>query len=149
MNKDALLATIIGFIIGVAITGGILFAPKAAKYLPHFNFPKLNLANNSKPKQPSPKTTPQVKPTTFSITSPLDSSLITSDTILVSGTAPVASYVTIGGFSDENAITVGSDGKFAAKIAVGEGRNDITVTAFQNNDVASKKVTVYYTPEKF
>jgi hypothetical protein len=153
MNKDALLATVIGFLIGVAITGGILFAPKVAKYLPHIQLPRtltsLSFLNHkNQPVEPTPKTAPPPS-AIFSVTSPLDQSLADSDSILVSGTAPAGTYVTIGGLSDESAVLVGKDGKFAGKISLGEGTNEITVSAFSGETVTNQKITVYYTPEKF
>ena len=54
MNKDALLATLIGFGIGLLITAMLLVGPKLLVYLPNISFsiPKFNVS------QSVPTTTP-------------------------------------------------------------------------------------------
>jgi hypothetical protein len=154
MNKDALFATIIGFVIGVFITAGIFFGPKLIKYLPHFTIPSLSFSlptTNKKDTVKTNKSQPQKtnNVTLLEITSPINESLTDKDTILVSGNAPADNFVTIGGLIDEDGAIVKPDGKFAGKITLSEGKNDISVTAFKGNSILTKTVTVYFTPEKF
>lgn len=143
MNKDALLATLIGFGIGLLITGLLLVGPNLLKIFPAITLPTISLTQN----KTAPTPTPTPKAATFTIESPLPESIENSTDLLVSGTAPVGSTVVIAGYSDESVITVASDGKYAGKVTLGEGKNDISVTALSSGKSSTQTVTVYYTQE--
>jgi len=53
MNKDALLATIIGFGIGLVITGALLLGPTLSASFPAFSLPKINFKSAKKPEDRS------------------------------------------------------------------------------------------------
>jgi hypothetical protein len=154
MNKDALLATGIGFLLGIIITSMILFGPKLVSQLPKFNLPKIGFSiklpsfgakQQDKPSNSQQKNTP----TSLSITSPLPEALVESDPLLVSGSAPKGSTVVVGGEMDEDIVTTTDTGAFAGKITLREGKNSILITAVNGSDVFEQTITVYYTPEKF
>ena len=139
MNKDALLATLIGFGIGLLITGLLLVGPNILTMLPKIQLPKTNTAT------PTPAPTPKV--TTFAIESPLADSIENTSELLVSGTAEAGITLVIAGPSDESVVVVAQDGKFAGKLTLVEGKNDITVTALSKDKTSTQNVTVYYTGE--
>lgn len=139
MNKDALLATLIGFGIGLLITGLLLVGPNILSMLPKVQLPKTNSVT------PTPTQTP--KTTTLTIESPLPDSIENASELLVSGTAEVGATLVIAGPSDESVILVKDDGKFAGKVTLLEGKNDITVTALSKDKTSTQNVTVYYTEE--
>lgn len=143
MNKDALLATLIGFGIGLLITGLLLIGPNIVKMFPAIKLPTISFSQNNT----SPAPTPTPKAALFSIESPLPDAIENSPDLLVSGTAPAGSTVVIAGPSDESVVAVASDGKFAGKITLVEGRNDITVTSLTPDKQTSQSVTVFYTEE--
>lgn len=143
MNKDALLATLIGFGIGLLITGLLLVGPNILKMFPTITFPKFSFLQT----QPSPTPTPTPKAATFSLESPLPDAIENASDLLVSGTASPGSTVVIAGPSDESVVAVSSDGKFAGKITLVEGKNDITVTSLSKDKNESQTVTVYFTEE--
>ena len=147
MNKDAILATIIGFVIGLTITGLILLGPKVAKYIPKINLhlPTISLLMN----KPTP--TPKLKQKPFSLTidSPLPESIASDSDLLVSGTTGAGAMVVIQGNTNDTIVTATPDGKYAAKITLVEGQNTITVTSYHQKDHAVQTVTVYYTEEQF
>lgn len=143
MNKDALLATLIGFGIGLLITGLLLVGPNILKLFPSIKMPTLSFSQEKS--SPAPTPTPKVAPLT--VESPLPESIENSSDLLVSGTAPAASTVVIAGPSDESVVAVVSDGKFAGKITLIEGKNDISVTALSAGSTSTQTVTVYYTQE--
>jgi hypothetical protein len=153
MNKDAILATLIGFGVGIIITSAVLFGPNLIKRFPtihipnlSFKIPSLNMGKPS-PKPPAK----QNKPTTiqFKIDSPLDDSLSDSADILVSGSAHPGSTIIIGGPNDEQVILVPDSNTYAGKISLSEGENEISVAEFIDGKTTLNKVTVFYTPEKF
>jgi len=145
MNKDALLATLIGFGIGLLITGLLLVGPNITKALPKVILPTITFF------QPKQKSTPAPTPTPsqFSVTieSPLAETIENSTDVLVSGVTSPGSTVVIAGSVDDTAVVAQTDGKYAGKITLTEGKNDIIVTAYRQTNQASQTVTVYYTPE--
>ena len=148
MNKDALLATIIGFGIGLVITGALLLGPTLSASFPAFSLPKINFPKfNQQSAQPTLPAQP--KELAVVITSPLAEAIEPNDTVLVSGTTLPEALVVVSGASDEDVVKTNGDGAYAGKIALTEGENIITVTAYKDGSTASQTVTVFYTPEEF
>lgn len=153
MNKDALLATFIGFVVGLVVTGLVLYGPSLTKNLPKIQFPKFSFSLPKKADtKPSPTPTVTVSNGKHSVTieSPLPDALEQSDKVLVSGTTSPSSTVIISSSIDEVVVQTNGDGKYAGKVTVSEGKNDITVTSIQKPDaVATQTVSVFYTPEEW
>lgn len=145
MNKDALLATLIGFGIGLLITGILLVGPNVIKLFPAIKLPSFSFSQSDKGGGPSPTPTP--KAATFTIESPLPESIESTSELLVSGTAGAGATVVIAGPGDESVVVVGADGKFAGKVMLVEGKNDISVTSLQAGKSSVQNVTVYFTEE--
>jgi hypothetical protein len=154
MNKDAFLATGIGFLLGIIITSLILFGPKLTSHFPKLtlptfnfalNFPLFNKKSNNKPIGSKPSNTP----TSLTVSSPLPDTLAESDTILVSGTAPVDATVIIGGELDEEIVHTTANGSYAGKVTLREGKNSLLITSIQGSEQSEQAINVYYTPEKF
>ncbi len=145
MNKDALLATIIGFGIGLLITGLLLVGPNILKLLPAVRLPELSFLSTQK-NQPTP--TPAAKQNDVTIGSPLSENIESSRDLLVSGSAPAGATVVIAGPLDESVVTAKSDGTFAGNVTLAEGKNDLTVTAYSAKKTFAATVTVYYTQEQ-
>lgn len=155
MNKDAVFATLIGLAIGLILTGIILIGPNALKSLPHINglsFPKITLPKIAFPQKkniPTPSTPVQKELHTVSIESPLEDAIETTDQVLISGTTSKESKVIIQGFVDDVVVMTNGDGKYAGKVTVNEGKNEILVTSYHEKDVATQTITIYYTPENW
>lgn len=141
MNKDAILATLIGFGIGLVITGILLVGPNLLKLLPSIKLPAFTQS------QQLPTPTPAPKVPGFAIESPLPETIENTPDLLVNGTASPGATIVIAGPGDESVVTVGSDGKFAGKITLTEGKDDITVTSVLGAKITSQTVTVYFTQE--
>jgi hypothetical protein len=146
MNKDALLATLIGFGIGLFITGMLFVGPKIAGYFPKISF---DFSQFFKPSaKPAQKTTPAPKEFSVTVDSPLPDSIESEKEVLVSGsTAPEATVVMQGNVNDA-AVQTKADGKFAGKLTLVEGRNEITVVSYLKDKKTTQTVTVFYTPEE-
>lgn len=146
MNKDTLLATIIGLVLGLTITGIFLFSPNLFKMLPHINIPNLSFKPPSTAtKKITPTPTPQ--PPQFTISSPLPDSIETNDQLVVSGVTKSNTTVVVAGGIDDDVTTSNSDGKYAGKITLTEGKNDISVTSYIDSKPTTQTVTVHYTQE--
>ncbi len=144
MNKDALLATMIGFGIGLLIMGIFLMGPNLIKSFPAIQLPRFSFLEKKTESTPTPP------PASFAITidSPLPDAIEEKDEVLVSGsTAPGASVV-VAGNVDEMVVIADAQGKFAGKVSLAEGKNDLTVTSYADAKQTAAKVTVFYTPEE-
>ncbi len=146
MNRDAILATLIGFGVGLFIMVVILFGPSLVKKFPAVSLPKLSIPKITR-SQPTPTPTPGPKPLT--IQSPLPDSLESKAKIVVSGTTQPDSLVVVEGPSDEAVVKTNGEGKFAGEVTLSEGKNELIVTSYANQKAERKTVTVFYTPEEF
>lgn len=144
MNKDALLATVIGFVVGLCITGLLLMGPKLMAYLPKISLPTISLG------QSNPQTTPaaDAKDFTLTIDSPLSEAIEHTAEVLVSGTTHPKSTVMIQTDADDEVVLAAEDGKYAGRITLAEGKNDLTVTSYKDGKPETKTVQVFYTPEE-
>lgn len=143
MNRDALLATLIGLGLGLVMTGVLVFGPGLLKFLPHvpnFGIPKSISQNVAGP-------TPTPSQFAVSITSPLPEAISDTSQLVVSGATFPKSIVVVQGANDDDVVVVGDDGKYAGKITLVEGKNDIRVTSYLNTKQTTQTVTVYYTQE--
>ena len=145
MNKDALLATLIGFGIGLLITGLLLAGPNFLKLFPPIKLPTISFSQQKKN-----AVTPTPTPPQFAVTieSPLPDSIESNEVLLVSGATSPGATVVIGGPTDETVVVVKDDGKFAGKVTLVEGKNDVVVTSYLNDKQATSAVTAYYTEEE-
>jgi len=96
------------------------------------------------------KPTPTPKPGEgLTIQSPLPEAIETKNETLVSGTVAPDSMVVIETDTTETVAVANSQGSYAGKITLREGKNDIIVTSYTQGKVQTQTVTVYYTPEDF
>lgn len=151
MNKDALLATVIGFGVGLVIAALVFLGPTVFKNMPQIHFPDLSALWSKFTAQKNNATpTPTPKPNeTLSIQSPLPESIEAKNESLISGSAPPNAIIVIEGESTENVVVANAEGSYAGKIALGEGKNEITVTSHAGASTQTQSVIVYYTPEDF
>lgn len=152
MNKDAILATIIGFGVGLVIAGLVFLGPALFKGMPHLHFPDLSFlsklkSTSNKPK-PTPKPTKQIA-SKLTIESPLAESIEPKDQTLVSGNTSPNAIVVLEGENGETVVVANATGAYAGNLTLGEGKNDLIVTSYSGSKSESQSVTVYYTPEKF
>lgn len=140
-----MLATLIGFGIGLLITGLLLVGPNITKSFPKINLPAITFSQSKQ----KPAATPTPTPSQFAVTieSPLAETIENTTSLLVSGVTNPGSTVVVAGSLDDTAVIAQADGKYAGKITLIEGKNDIIVTAYQQTKQANQTITVYYTPE--
>jgi hypothetical protein len=147
MNKDAVLATLIGFGIGLLITGLLLVGPNITKFLPKIKLPAISFSQSQQKPQVTATATPTPSQFAVTIESPLAESIENTTDLLVSGVTSPGSTVVIAGSADDTAVVAQTDGKYAGKITLVEGKNDIVVTSYSQTKQANQTITVYYTPE--
>ncbi len=155
MNRDAILATIIGFGIGLVVTGAIVFGPQVSKNLP--KLPPLTLSNITWPKFSKPPLAPTPTPDLanlpatsgekLTIDSPLPENIEINSQLLVSGKTKPNSLVVVEMIDEQKVISANGDGKYATQINLSEGKNDIWITSYYQGQPERKTVTVFYTQE--
>ncbi len=145
MNKDAVLATVIGFVVGLIITGLLLVGPKLSGFLPKISWSQFSVA---KPQEQKPSEEAK-KETGFTIDSPLPDSIENANDLLVSGSATPGATLIIQTDTDDEVVTAKEDGKYAGKVTLAEGKNDVTVTSYSKGTTDARTVTVFFTEEDF
>lgn len=151
MNKDAILATIIGFGVGLVIAGLVFLSPALIKGLPHVNL-NLSFLTSLFKQKPNTKPSPTKTASTsykLSIESPLSESIEPKEETLVSGNTHPNAIVVLEGENGESVVVSNKDGAYAGKLTLGEGRNILKVTSYAGKSTETQSVTVYYTPENF
>lgn len=152
MNKDAILATIIGFGIGLLITGSVIMGPQLAKSIPSFHMPTFSFNTpKSSPAGTQEMVSPTLSPSTSPLTlkSPTPERIETTNETMVSGTTIQNSVIVIENETSEIVITADAAGTFSQKVTLIEGKNTINVTAYIESKPYSQSIVVYYTPEEF
>ncbi len=151
MNKDAVLATVIGFGVGLVIAGLVFLGPTLFKNLPHFSLPNLSFLSSLVPKNRGAHPTPTPTPGTHALTveSPLPEAIEPKNETLISGNAPANAIVVLEGESNEAVVIATPQGAYAGKVSLGEGKNALRVTSYSGKEVQTQSLTVYYTPENF
>ncbi len=150
MNKDAILATIIGFGIGLVIAAAVFLGPSVFKNMPKVSLPNFSWLVRKFGASDSAKPTPTPAPNeTLTIQSPLPEAIESKNETLVSGTVAPDSIIVIEGESSETVAVANAQGAYAGKLSLGEGKNTITVTSYTKEKMQTQTVTVYYTPEDF
>jgi hypothetical protein len=150
MNKDALLATIIGFGVGLVIAAVVFLGPSIFQNMPKFGLPNVSWIMNKFASSNKATPTPTPAPNeTLTIQSPLADAIEPKSETLVSGTVAPDSIVVIEGETTETVAVANNQGAYAGKISLGEGKNDIMVTSYTKDKVQTQTVRVYFTPENF
>ena len=148
MNKDAILATVIGFGVGLIIAAAIFLGPSLIKNFPSITWPNFASLKRKTSDKAKPTPTPMLTDT-LTIQSPLPEAIEPKNETLVSGSVTPDSTVVIETEGTEAVVISNAQGSFAGKISLGEGKNDIIVTSYTKGKAQSQTVTVYYTPEDF
>ncbi len=152
MNKDAILATFIGFGVGLVIAALVFLGPSIFKGLPKISLPDMSFFTNLLASKSRPGTKPTPTPAandSLTIESPLPDAIEPNSETLVSGKTFANATVVIEGQDSETVVIANEKGDYAGKITLGEGKNDIIVTGYGTGKTETRDVRVYYTPETF
>lgn len=141
MKKEVFIAIIIGFIIGLLITFGIVTAQQSLK--------KSSLNQNpsqSTQVSPSPQNNPN--PQNIIISSPENGQLVDQDVVIITGTTTPQSLIAIMGTKDYTTTPSDEQGNFSAEIRLQEGANQITIKAYDQSGIESQEeITIIYIPD--
>jgi hypothetical protein len=137
MKKEVLVAILIGFGVGLLITGGIYYTQNNLKATSQIVSP----IADEKPKTIAPESIPS----TLSLTSPLDESISNQATVSVIGSTSPSAWVVILTEKGEEAVQADSKGNFEKDISLISGENEIEVQSINDKgETVSKTITVVY-----
>ncbi len=137
MNKDTVVASVIGFGLGLVAAIALWVVPRL--------LPKA--APATKPTQQetveaSPKTSSN--PTQFAISSPQDGEITKNKSIKLEGNAPGTQMVVVSTNTDNTILTPKDTGSFSLNLDLNEGANHIVITSFNKDKQEVKELFVYY-----
>lgn len=146
MKKEVFLAITIGFALGLIITFGIWTANRSLKNA------KMKVTPEPTPSEEiTASPTPTSQPTSkLTITSPLDESLVSTGSVVLTGTTDPKSIVAITYENDKQQIVVADDtGNFTATIDLVAGYNTINVTSVdKDGKQTTKSIIVTFSTAK-
>jgi len=143
IKKEAIMATVIGLLIGLVITGGILRAQRA-------------MTNNNSTQEEVKTTTSSPSSSTISsnnltleISEPEDNLVVSENSINITGTTKPDTYIAIIAEKNEYLIVPNEIGQFTQEITLISGANTITVTVYEEdgNKVETTLNIVYTSAE--
>ena len=125
IKKEATVAVIIGLVLALVVTGGVLRARTA---LQSIKLPTRESVGNSKLPTPETKTTELF----LDLTTP-DNSVSTEPKFVLSGKTLPSTYIAILGEKGEYLIVPNDLGVFSQEITLVKGANTIKINVYQNN----------------
>lgn len=145
MKKEVYIAIIIGFVLGLLITGGVWLANKTSLLKPLLNpgASTQKISENNGAATPIPT----VPPLLLTITSPQNHDIYDKETINVSGSTSQPATIVILYNEGEKIIETDKDGNFTADITLIAGANEITISAHDEsgNEVDQKLEIIFST----
>lgn len=145
MNKDAVLASVIGFGIGLVITGGIILGPDLFTKL-KATVSQWSVAQSTNDTTDSTDTTDQPGDHHFMVNAPENESIVDSKTVTITGTALPESTIVISSPVEETVVQVQDDGTFTGDVSVQDGNTGLSVVNITSDKQEVKTLTVYYEP---
>lgn len=145
MRKEVIIAIVIGFVVGLAITFGLWTANKT--------FRPSEVATEE-PEETAPENeispTPTPEPViTLEISSPENNSILNKDEVNLIGKSVPGSVIAIISEKGENVVETEADGSFEETINLVNGTNEIKITAFTaNGSEVSRNLNVVYTTQE-
>lgn len=142
MKAERIVLSIIAVLIGLFVAGIVFFL--------------YQMTMNKKPPETkhviSILPSPSVEQTQsfFSLDTPADQSVSSTNTITLSGKAPAGSHIVISQESGQDVVTATQDGTFSDQITLDDGVNLVHLTAIRpDGKEDSKTYTFSYTTENF
>jgi hypothetical protein len=140
MNKDTVVASVIGFGLGLVAAIVLWVVPRI---LPKTTSQTAKTENQAVA-QVSPKSAVLGA---FTIANPQDGEISKNKTIKIEGAAPKASVVIVSTASGSAAIAPKNDGSFSTNLDLNEGVNEVIITSLNPDKEEVKNLNIYYFAE--
>lgn len=139
MNKDTVVASVIGFSLGLVAAIALWVVPKI--------MPKPNTSSQIADKtvnQEQPSASEVNGASSFEITSPKDGEIVKSKDLNLTGKVTSATLVVVTTPTSSIVLTPSEKGEFSTSLTLTEGANPITVAAYTKDTNESQKLFIYY-----
>ena len=152
MRREAVLAIVIGFSVGIIISAGLLLGRKNIRQKINLRWPTRRTEETSLPTPTQVEeeaiATPET-PVALTITSPEDESIINEEKIVLTGETTPSAIISIVYEEGEALGEADENGDFSFEIPLIGGTNEIVITAYSlEGGEAGKEITVVYTTAK-
>ncbi|HCS79322.1 TPA: hypothetical protein DIV55_06320 [Patescibacteria group bacterium] len=136
MNKDTIVASIIGFGLGLVAAIALWVVPRILPKLPQIKSPN----------QKETSTTAAQNNTTegLTITTPVNGEISQSDAITLKGKAANTKLVVISTADKSQVVTPSENGEYSAPVKLVEGNNDIVVSLISDETTTTELINVFY-----
>ena len=142
VDKDIILAIIIGIFVGGLTAFSVFFLPKFLSKTPS----QTENVETVMEEEPAPS---PISSSFLTLENPQNEAIFSEDEITVSGKTTPNALVVIISPTDEETIEADDKGNFEAKILLEEGDNEISITAYTKDDEEqTESITVYYSEEE-
>jgi len=139
MNKDTVVASIIGFGLGLVAAIALWVVPRILPKLPQIKSPAK--------KETAVTTTQNNTPEGFTIATPQDGEISQADSITVKGKAANTKLVVISTTDKSQVITPSENGEYSAPVKLVEGNNEIVVSLISDETTKTEQINVFYFPD--
>ncbi len=143
MNKDTIIASSIGFGLGLIAAIALWVVPRI---LPKTN-PSASPTNQVAQKSVEGETKGTDIEEKLNLSSPQDGDILTANKVNVEGSIQGAQSIVVTTPQTNQVATLNPEGKLSTELNLTEGANPITVAAYINGEVFVKTVTVFYYAE--
>lgn len=140
MNKDTLVASIIGLALGLVAAIGLWVVPRMLQKSTQLQ-PKTESSETASGSDKSPTSSQDL-----AVNSPFDGEIIKSSQIKITGTAVKDALIVVTS-SETQKVTRANDGNFSVDFDLKEGGNSLVVSALYANNEVSKNLNVFYFSE--
>ncbi|RJR15229.1 hypothetical protein C4579_02885 [Candidatus Microgenomates bacterium] len=141
MNKDTIVASVIGFGLGLIAAIALWIVPRVLHKQPTTvtAAPETNqeIALNNAPATQN----------TLTVTSPSDGEIVNEKALTISGNAQDALFVVVTTDSVNDVMELDNGGTFSTEVTLHEGSNEIAVTRYTASGEETKRMFVYYYEE--
>ncbi len=143
MNKESIIAILLGF------TGGILVAFLLVTAPSKLSFLNRNSQDNTKDEQVKSAQTADKPDSPITITSPLENSYIEGESVTIEGSVKNGDQVIVNGPLDDYIFVVKEDQTFTGSVDLHDGENNIFFTIFENSTTnpQTQKLVLYVSEE--
>lgn len=141
MNKEVIIAIVVGLAFGLIAALTILFAPQLfAKLYPKNKNTVQEEIKKSKPQEPAPEVEAEL-----TIEEPEDRLVTNKTPVKLKGVTKPSDKIVVLSLTDEAVVAADDRGEFTVEIDLAEGRNDIQVVAYgKGREPEVKELVVYY-----
>ena len=140
MNKDTVVASVIGFGLGLVAAIALWIVPRLIPKTP------ITQKDNNQVLSETVQNSPSLQ--TFDVTSPKDGDISKSADLKISGKASPNTLIFVSSSENNQSTQTDDSGNFSLPLKIHEGSNEIAVLNVSNGKEETKRLSVYFVDEE-